>query len=142
MYSIDSFTKGRVCPLYSHATPRSKATEFVVHHRGLDKKSKKYYLFGQSFYLQCHNEWSTARAGAHILAQASRFLEHPNYPDNGKTMSAVDKKIADKERHDARKVIASIIEALIKSDKKYIQSAIDSGKNRRRTRNILHLMCL
>ncbi len=30
--------------------------------------------FGQSFYVQCHKEWSNARAGAQILSQSSRFL--------------------------------------------------------------------
>ncbi|KAL7541199.1 hypothetical protein ACHAXR_010719 [Thalassiosira sp. AJA248-18] len=131
MYSIDHFTQGRVCPLYSHATPRPKPTEFIVHHRGLDRKSKKCYLFGQSFYIQCHNEWSTARAGAHILAQASRFLEtFPFQPtENGKKLDAVDRKIAEKEKHEARKVISRVIEALIKSDRKYVESAINSGRD-------------
>jgi len=129
-YSIDSFTEGRVCPLYSHATPRPKPTEFVTHHRGLDRKTKKCYLFGQSFYIQCHNEWSTARAGAHILAQASRFLEvsHFKAPKNGKKLDAIDIKIAEKERHEARGVISQIIVALIKSDRRYVDSAIVSGK--------------
>jgi len=130
MYSIDSFNESRVCPLYSHATPRHKPTEFVVHHRALDLKTKKCYLFGQSFYIQCHNEWSTARAGAHILAQASRFLEisHAKTSENGKKFDVAERKIAEKERHEARKVISRVIEALIKSDRKYMESAIASGR--------------
>jgi len=130
IYSIESFNESRVCPLYSHATPRHKPTEFAVHHRALDRKTKTYYLFGQSYYIQCHNEWSTARAGAHILAQASRFLEIPPFrnSENGKKSEAVDRKIAEKERNEARKVISRVIEALIKSDRKYMESAIACGK--------------
>jgi len=134
VHSIDSFNNGRVCPLYSHASPRSKPTEFVVHHRSIDRASKKYHLFGQSFYLQCHNEWSTARAGAHVLAQASRFLESSRFlsAENGKS-TASNSKIADRERQESQKVIASIVEELIKHDKNYIESAIASredGKNK------------
>ncbi|KAL9185341.1 hypothetical protein ACHAXT_003118 [Thalassiosira profunda] len=126
VYSIEQFEGGRVCPLYSHATPRPKPTEFIAHHRGQERKTKKCYLFGQSFYLQCHNEWSTARAGAHILAQASRFLEVSHFatPENGKKLDAIDRKIAEKERHEARKVIAKVIEALIRSDRKHMEAAI------------------
>ena len=126
-YTIGS---GSIRPLYSQSTPRAKPAEFVVHHRGMDHKTKKFFLFGQSFYLQCHNEWSTARAGAHLLAQASRFLEtsHFKRPENGKKSSSVDRKIAEKERNNARKTIASIIQALIRSDKKYVVAAIEGSK--------------
>lgn len=123
-YSIDSFTEGRVCPLYSHATPRPKPTEFVVHHRGIDHKSNDPYLFGQSFYVQCHNEWSTARAGAHILAQASRFLEDPIMNANESTASSITKK----ERHNAQKMLSRVIEALVTIDKQYVQSAVNIGQ--------------
>ena len=125
----------RIRPLYSHATPRAKPTEFVVHHRSMEHKTKKFFLFGQSFYLQCHNEWSTARAGAHILAQASRFLElsHFKKSENGKKLTSVERKIAEKERDEARKTIAIIIEALIQSDKRYIVAAVESGKQARQS---------
>ncbi len=130
-YSIGN---SRIRPLYSHSTPRAKPTEFVVHHRSMEHKTKKFFLFGQSFYLQCHNEWSTARAGAHVLAQASRFLElsHFKKPENGKKFSSVERKIAEKERDEARKTIASIIKALIQSDKRYIVAAVESGKKQAR----------
>ena len=123
-YSIDSFTEGRVCPLYSYAPPRPKPTEFVVHHRGLDQKSNDPYLFGQSFYVQCHNEWSTARAGAHILAQASRFLEDPITNANETTASSISKK----ERHNAQKMLSRVIEALVTIDKQYVQAAVNIGQ--------------
>ncbi|KAL7433527.1 hypothetical protein ACHAXH_002064, partial [Discostella pseudostelligera] len=128
-YTIESFTEGRVCPLYSHATPRLKPTEFIVHHRLFDRKRKKYHLFGHSFVIQCHNEWSTARAGAHILAQASRFLEVSFYTsENGNILDAVDRKITEKERNDARKAISRAIDVLIKSDQLCVKSLIHRGK--------------
>ena len=80
MYTIDHFTEGRVRPLYSHASPRVKPTEFIIHHRYTDRMTRMSNLFGQSFYVQCANEWSTARAGAQILAQASRFLKQSSEP--------------------------------------------------------------
>jgi ubiquitin C-terminal hydrolase len=131
VYSIGN---SRIRPLYSHSTPRAKPTEFVVHHRSMEHKTKKFFLFGQSFYLQCHNEWSTARAGAHVLAQASRFLElsHFKKPENGKKFSSVERKIAEKERDEARKTIASIIKALIQSDKRYVIAAVENGKKQAR----------
>jgi len=130
MYSIDSFNEGRVRPLYSQSTPRPKPTEFVIHHRGLDQKTGKYYLFGQSFFIQCHNEWSTARAGAHILTQASRFIEESHFkPGNGHTLDAVDMKIMEKERSEARKLLSTVIEALIRNDRKYVESAIKNNED-------------
>ena len=103
----------------------------MVHHRSIDKKSKKSYLFGQSFYLQCHNEWSTARAGAHILAQASRFLESSHFANReDENASVVNQKLSN-----ARKIVAMIIEALLTSDKKYIQEAIESGRESKRNKD-------
>ena len=129
-YTIESFTEGRVCPLYSHATPRPKPTEFIVHHRLFDRARKMHHFFGQSFAIQCHNEWSTARAGAHILAQAARFLEvfHYNNSENVNILDAVDRKIAEKDRHDARREIARAIDVLIKSDQQFAKSVIHHGK--------------
>ena len=125
-YPLESFTEGRVCPLYSHATPRPKPTEFVLHHRGSDSKTGKCYLFGQSVFIQCYNEWSTARAGAHILAQASRFLEVSHFKTSA-GISSVDLKIQEKERQEARKIIARVIDALIRSDRKYVEQALESA---------------
>jgi len=138
MYSIDSFTERRVCPLYSHATPRPKPTEFIVHHRAMCRKTNKSILFGQSFYLQCHNEWSTARAGAHILAQASRFLEvsHFQSTTSGKHENGKKNNVdAGKARHEARKVMSRIIEALVTSDRKYVESAMRSKRDSQKDEN-------
>ena len=119
-YTLESFTEGRVCPLYSHASARPKPTEFVVHHRGTNAKSGEKYLFGQSFYIQCYNEWSTARAGAHILSQASRFLESSSPLD-------CNKQLSDRSRRDARKVIKNLIRDLIDFDRQYVQAAVKMG---------------
>lgn len=118
-YTLESFTEGRVCPLYSHASARSKPSEFVVHHRGTNAKSGEKYLFGQSFYIQCYNEWSTARAGAHILSQASRFIESSSPLDCSKH--------SDRSRRDARKVIKTLIRDLIDFDRQNVQAAVKMG---------------
>ncbi|KAL3811303.1 hypothetical protein ACHAXA_007165 [Cyclostephanos tholiformis] len=133
IYSIESFTLGRVCPLYSHASPRSKPTEFVVHHRCFDRKSKTNYLFGQSFYIQCHNEWSTARAGAHILAQALRFLKVSAFDstENGNKMNGNARGVTP----DSRKVISHVIRTLIASDKKCVESAVGFGQKTKKNDN-------
>ena len=135
MYAIDSFKEGKVCPLYSHAAPRNKPTEFMVHHRA-NHDADTCYLFGQSFYIQCHNEWSTARAGAHILAQVVRFLEDAHYTgghsrasENGRRTESLERKYVDKERSRARHLISHIIDALIASDRKYMETAIFRGKD-------------
>lgn len=72
-YSIDDFEEGKIKPLFSHATPKTKPTELLVYHR-FDNSP---VYFGLPFYVYCRNEWSNARAGAQILAQVSRFLYYP-----------------------------------------------------------------
>ncbi len=125
-YTIEHFKEGRVRPLYSHAAPRSKPTEFIVHHRYTDRNSRLSNLFGQSFYVQCHNEWTTARAAAQILAQASRFLKIP--PE-------FEGSMVDEESHDrqgkvqrlydrTQMVISDLIDILIDFDREYVHSAL------------------
>jgi len=75
IYSMHDINLGRVQPIYSHVNPRKRPTEFFVYQSFKDKSHSKFFLFGQPFLLQCHSEWTTARAGAHILAQVARFLE-------------------------------------------------------------------
>lgn len=125
MYTIEHFKEGRVRPLYSHAAPRTKPTEFPVHHRFTDRTTRLSNLFGQSFYVQCHNEWSTARAGAQILAQAARYVRQP--PDigfsPGDTDSQNQERIAKIQRlYDrTQAVISDLIDLLIDCDREYIQ---------------------
>lgn len=132
-YQIDDFTGGRVRPLHSHTTPRMKPTEFLVHHRYTDRTSRTSNLFGQSFYIQCHNEWSTARAGAQILAQASRYLKLPSEFRDG----PVDVDNIDQEREArvqrlydrTQAVISDLIDLLIDCDREYVQYALSINQN-------------
>ena len=136
-YTIESFARGQVRPLYSHATPRMKPTEFPVYHRYSDKSSKRSFLFGQGFYIQCSTEWSTARAGAHILAQASRFLQRPDFPSSHGPVDVDDiedssinisQRIYDK----AQSAVAELIDLLLDSDREYVKGALgvsDDGKD-------------
>ncbi|EJK54581.1 hypothetical protein THAOC_25776 [Thalassiosira oceanica] len=70
--TIEDFTLGRVYPLYTRVGRCSGLTEFTVYFRGADQ-SKSTYLFGHPFQVQCHTEWSLARATANILRMS---LEH------------------------------------------------------------------
>jgi len=115
-YTIDQFKSGKVRPLYSHAAPKPKPTEFLVHHRHKLKSGNT--LFGQPFYLQCHNEWSTARAGAHILAQASRFLQ-----DNKASRREPSDQFYQSSEN-ARTTISQIIDMLLEADRKYAQATL------------------
>lgn len=114
VYSIESFKKGRVLPLYSHAKPKLKPTEFAVRHRYIDKAAG-HITFGQSFYVQCRNEWSNARAGAHILAQASRFLR------SGSGREDLFDRV-----HTA---ISDLIDFLIDCDREFIQLSLGISKH-------------
>eukprot|EP00980_Cylindrotheca_fusiformis_P029915 scaffold24028_cov152-Cylindrotheca_fusiformis.AAC.6 len=129
LYTIDHFKEGRVQPLYSHAVPRSKPTEFICHHRYMDRTKRLSNLFGQSFFVQCQNEWSTARAGAQILAQASRFLKLPssiNGPvdiDDSGDREAKIERLYDR----TQAVISDLIDLLIDVDREYIQTSLGLG---------------
>jgi ubiquitin C-terminal hydrolase len=136
-YEIEAFTSGQVQPLYSHATPRSKPTEFIVLNRYTDRKLKKTILFGQDYYLQCPPEWSTARAGAHVLAQASRFMQKPELsPSRGPV--DVD-EISDEEINMTTRIfdkafsaVNELIDILIDYDRKYTLASLgvsDDGKD-------------
>lgn len=125
-YSIEHFNDGQVQPLYSHATHRTKPTEFIVHHRYMDRSTRIPNLFGQSFYVQCHSEWSTARAGAQILAQASRFLRQGPTPtgpvdvDGAQEQEAKINRLYDR----TQSVISELIDLLIEGDREYVLGAL------------------
>jgi ubiquitin C-terminal hydrolase len=126
-YTIDHFTSGKVRPLYSHSTPRPKNTEFMIHHRYEDKTTEKMVLFGQPFLISCQNEWSTARAAAHIFAQTSRFLTLSNLKhlesNDAEQVSENDLRL----RRHYEKVHASIselIDVLLDFDRSFCLSAL------------------
>jgi rubredoxin len=126
MYSIEHFTEGRVRPLYSHAAPRVKPTEFIVHHRYTDRATRLSNLFGQSFYVQCHNEWSTARAGAQILSQASRYLQQSSTPPGPVGVEHATERVEKVQRlYDrTQSVISDLIDLLIDCDREYVHYAL------------------
>jgi len=74
-------------------------------------------MFGQSFYVQCQIEWSNARAGAHILAQISRFLQ-PNSEQHGDLPDWVSKF----DRVHA--VISDLIDLLVDCDREFVRMAL------------------
>ena len=127
-YTIDHFHKDNVRPLYSHATPRAKPTEFMVHNRYLEKNNKVITLFGQSFVVQCQSEWSTARAGAHILAQAARFVQSSgNEPLGGPIdVDAVQESDSRIRRlyNGIYSAMSELIDTLIEIDRLYIRAAL------------------
>lgn len=134
MYSIEHFEQGSVRPLYSHASPRSKPTEFLVHNRHTDRNTGHSVVFGQSYYVQCQNEWTNARAGAHILAQASRFLRH----DSGWGSIALDDPGSTDREARARRLyekthgtISDLIDLLVDCDKEYVRLALGVSEHSR-----------
>jgi ubiquitin C-terminal hydrolase len=133
-YTIDDFKRGQVRPLYSHATPRVKPTEFLVSHRYTDRSTKANVLFGQAFFLQCENEWSTARAGAHILAQASRFLHRPDLSSHGPVDvdEVNDTGMVQRVYDKVQATISDLIDLLVECDRAYVRSSLgisEDGKD-------------
>ena len=124
-YTMEHFDEGRVRPLYSHAIPKMKPTDFLVHHRYSNREAGYYALFGQPFYVQCYSEWSNARAGAQILAQASRFLQYnsdwisPIDLDDPSSMDRENKAARLYEKTQA--AISELIDLLLDCDREYLR---------------------
>jgi len=146
MKTIDDFTEGRVQPLFSHAVSKNKPTEFLVHHRFTDRITRASNLFGQSFYVQCQSEWSTARAGAQILAQASRFLKQGPIPPGPVDVDGAGERQAKIDRlyERTQAVISDLIDLLVDADREYIlnslgvvskSNGVGSGGSEQRFRN-------
>lgn len=137
MYTIAHFEQARVRPLYSHAPPRTKPTEFLIHHRYTDRESGQQIVFGQSFYVECHSEWSNARAGAQILAQASRFLQHKS--DWSAELDSNEPAFFDRDGRARRlydkthAALSDLIDLLIDCDRDFVLQAI--GKQASRGKN-------
>lgn len=132
-YAIDHFRDGKVRPLYSHSSRRVKPTEFIVHHRHTDSVSRLSNMFGQSFYVQCHNEWSTARAGAHILAQATRFLQRSSDwsgPIDLDDPSAIERDAKVQRLYERTHAsISDLIDLLLDCDREYIRLALSVSEH-------------
>jgi len=89
--TIEDFSTGRVCPLYTRKGRCAGLTEFTVYFRGADQ-SKSAYLFGHPFQVQCRTEWSLARATASILRMSIEHfsLHHFNTRGSGSTFLKTD----------------------------------------------------
>lgn len=129
-YTIEDFNSGQVRPLYSHAPARTKPTQFTVHHRYMDRPSRIPHLFGMSFYVQCHSEWSTARAGAQILAQASRFLRQSMaYAGPVEIDGASERETKINRLYErTQTIISELIDLLVEGDREYIHGALGFTK--------------
>jgi len=121
-FTIDHFDHGRVKPIYSQCQPR-KPVEFQVFHRNAFTPSLP---FGQTFFVQCHNEWNTVRAGAHIFSQAARFLEGSLGADCSTRIA--ETKIDDSDllkiNNENCDLLGEVIDILIEADRKYALSAM------------------
>lgn len=112
-YAFEAFQKGKLLPIYARTEARNKVSEFMVSHRYTDRKTRKTSYFGLSFLVQLKTEWSTARAGAHLLLQASRFLY--------KTGQGHDSQhLADK----VHGYVSDLIDLLLDKDREYIDECL------------------
>ena len=139
LYDVNDFREGNIHPLYSMTEPRMKPTEFVVHHRFTNRDSGSVCGFGESFFVHCHHEWSNARAGAQILAQASRFLEFR--PEKGGPIDTDDPSALEREAKARRlydkthNAISDLIDLLVEADREYMQAALGFNDPSVRFRN-------
>ena len=121
-YSFSDFSKGGVRPLYSHCKPKDTPLELQVFHRNTDGNND---FFGYPFFLQCHSEWSVARTGAHILAQATRFIERSG---EGTIIDMKDVEL-NKMYRDCRIALAKVIDALLEADRDFVRDVIAVGRD-------------
>ena len=128
-YTLADFEEGKVQPLYTYAKPKPRPIEFLVHHRHFDTDSEKFLQFGQSFYIQCHNEWSTARAAAHILAQASRFVRRASQPVDMDEPTALNIESINDQLERFHSGVSNLIDLLVECDKEFISMALGVETN-------------
>ena len=108
-YTMKHIEQNCIYPLYTKTKPRARQTEFTVFHRFPHVKG--HVVFGLSFYIQCKNDWSHARAGAHLLAQASRFLQS----NSGQGSRLTEEVLTN---------LSDFIDFLIECDREYIRMAL------------------
>jgi Ubiquitin carboxyl-terminal hydrolase len=121
-YSISSFVDRSVMPVYAHAKPKQRPTEFMIHNRYSDTECEENVYFGQPFIMQCQNDWTNARAGAHVLGQACRYLAQPKAL-NGHAESRF-------LYEQANQVISDLIDVLVAADRDYVRLALGSSGHR------------
>ena len=112
-YSIEDFKRENIKPLYSTTIPK-KPLEFEVEH---SHGSGTCASFGLPYQLQCYHEWTMARAGAHILTQAARFIETSSD-------EVASDKVASELAEERRRTISKIVDILVDADRRYIETAL------------------
>lgn len=121
-FTFSDFVKGGLQPLYSHCRPKVSPLDFQVFHGTASVPND---FFGYPFFLQCYSEWSVARTGAHILSQASRFIEISR---KGTSMGMKDVEL-NKMYRDSRNAVANVIDTLLEADQDFVRSAISLGRD-------------
>jgi hypothetical protein len=118
-YSYSDLLKGNLCPLYSHSRPKEYPIEFqVLNYAGVSNDP-----LGYPFLLQFHGEWSEARAGAHILSQASRYME---FSSKGISAAVRDGEM-NRIYRDYQIILSATIDSLIGLDRDFVNSSFSKG---------------
>jgi Ubiquitin carboxyl-terminal hydrolase len=113
-YTYEAFRKHKILPLYTKTESKNRVSEHMISHRWFDRTTRKSSYFGLSFLVQLKNEWSTARAGAHILLQASRFLYRRGH--HHQDMQHLTDKVYSH--------VSDLIDVLLDRDKEYIRQCL------------------
>ena len=87
IYDMNHLRKLKVLPLHSQTPAKKLYPEFLVYHRSEHPSTGGKIFFGNAFIVQVQSEWSCARAGAQILAQATRFVTRPPQLDDDDSSS-------------------------------------------------------
>ena len=127
-YTIDHFEEGKVRPLYSHASPKNKPTEFLVFHRLTDPVSGTHNYFGQPFYVQSRNDWTNVRAGAQIICQAARFMDYRSQVPPSDDLSERESRVQ-RLYEKACGNMSDLIDVLVDADREYVRGALGLSKS-------------
>ena len=122
-YSIKNFSHHKICPLYAtkskskssegNSSLRVKVYQRRARMRGDDQVDSSsppdtslHLNFGIVQILHCMLEWSTARAGAHVLQQLSRFINDQGTLDDVNDCVNVSRRGHRRQRFRQRRVLA------------------------------------
>lgn len=119
-FTLNDFMKGKVRPLHSHTQPKENPLEFLVYN---SSESDSSGLFGTPFHLQFFSEWSVARAGAHILGQAFRFVDH------------------DENENKVQRMLTETMDTLLEYDKLYMNAILSNDDDKSTTVSSLKIKC-
>ena len=128
VYSMEAFQQERLAPLHSkalHATTASSRRILMVCHSVRNDEGYS-ILFGQPFPIELYSEWSLARAGAHLIAQASRCLRTP--PPVKPGQGSVASILLRKAHIDANQAIDKTVRILLGADYDYTGSILSAAE--------------